>query len=198
MEIQFGEGVGRGSWLIGPKLFRPKDCPTCVSSRLCDFILYFRYGHFHWHFSNMMAEIAMKKTFSWFIFCENLWTYIHLLDYRLCFQVFWLHYIYIGETSATANWQFWENQVNDWTVVLMCHKTLFLVPQDTLKVMLWVSHTFVPIWLMWPCQEVSTRRALLMWLSRLVILMEMMLEVMRGVLAMEVDKVAPPGGQISN
>ena len=94
-----------------------------------------------------MAEIAMKKTFSWFIFCENLWTYIHLLDYRLCFQVFWLHYIYIGETSATANWQFWENQVNDWTV--------FLVPQDALKVILWVSHTFEPIWLMWPCQVVK-------------------------------------------
>ena len=70
-----------------------------------------------------MAEIATKKTFSWSMFCENLWTYIHLLDYRLCFQVFWLHYIYIGETSATANWQFWENQVNDWTVLL--------APRDT-------------------------------------------------------------------
>ena len=32
---QFGERVGHGGWLIGPKLFRPK---ACVSSKLCEFI----------------------------------------------------------------------------------------------------------------------------------------------------------------
>ena len=31
MEIQFGEKVGHGGWLIGPKLSRPKAYPTCVS-----------------------------------------------------------------------------------------------------------------------------------------------------------------------
>ena len=31
MEIQFGERVGHGGWLIGPKLSRPKAYPTCVS-----------------------------------------------------------------------------------------------------------------------------------------------------------------------
>ena len=38
MEIQFGERVGHGGWLIGPKLFRPEAYPTCVSSQLCEFI----------------------------------------------------------------------------------------------------------------------------------------------------------------
>ena len=32
---QFGERVGHGGWLIGPKLFRPE---ACVSSKLCEFI----------------------------------------------------------------------------------------------------------------------------------------------------------------
>ena len=27
-----------GRWLIGPKLFRPEAYPTCVSSKLCEFI----------------------------------------------------------------------------------------------------------------------------------------------------------------
>ena len=38
MEIQFGERVGHGGWLIGPKLFRPKAYPACASSKLCEFI----------------------------------------------------------------------------------------------------------------------------------------------------------------
>ena len=39
MEIQFGERVGHGGWLIGSKLFRPEPYPpTCVSSKLCEFI----------------------------------------------------------------------------------------------------------------------------------------------------------------
>ena len=41
IEIQFGERVGHGGWLIGPKLFRPKPLyPACASSKLCDFILH--------------------------------------------------------------------------------------------------------------------------------------------------------------
>ena len=36
---QFGERVGHRGWLIGPKLFRPEPYPTCVSSKLCEFIL---------------------------------------------------------------------------------------------------------------------------------------------------------------
>ena len=35
MEIQFD---GHGGQLIGPKLVRPKAYPTCVSSKLCEFI----------------------------------------------------------------------------------------------------------------------------------------------------------------
>ena len=35
---QFGERVGHGDWLIGPKLFRPEAYPTCVSSKLYEFI----------------------------------------------------------------------------------------------------------------------------------------------------------------
>ena len=35
---RFGERVGHGGWLIGPKLFRPKAYLTWVSSRLCKFI----------------------------------------------------------------------------------------------------------------------------------------------------------------
>ena len=32
--------AGHGCWLIGPKLFRPEPYPpTCVSSKLCEFIL---------------------------------------------------------------------------------------------------------------------------------------------------------------
>ena len=32
--------AGHGGWLIGPKLFRPEPYPpTCVSSKLCKFIL---------------------------------------------------------------------------------------------------------------------------------------------------------------
>ena len=31
MEIQFGERVGHGGWLIGPKLFRPEAYPACAS-----------------------------------------------------------------------------------------------------------------------------------------------------------------------
>ena len=31
--------AGHGGWLIGPKLFRPEPYPpTCVSSKLCEFI----------------------------------------------------------------------------------------------------------------------------------------------------------------
>ena len=30
-DTQFGERVGHGGWLIGPKLSRPKAYPTCVS-----------------------------------------------------------------------------------------------------------------------------------------------------------------------
>ena len=37
MEIQFGERVGHGGWLIGPKLFQPEANPACASSRLCEF-----------------------------------------------------------------------------------------------------------------------------------------------------------------
>ena len=37
-EIQFGERVGHRGWLIRPKLVRPKAYPTCVSSKLCEFI----------------------------------------------------------------------------------------------------------------------------------------------------------------
>ena len=40
MGSQFGERVGHGAWLIGPKLFRPKAYPTSVSSKLCEFILF--------------------------------------------------------------------------------------------------------------------------------------------------------------
>ena len=36
MEIQF-DGH-HGGQLIGPKLVRPKAYPTCVSSKLCEFI----------------------------------------------------------------------------------------------------------------------------------------------------------------
>ena len=38
MEIQFGERVGHGGWLIGPKLFRPQAFPAWASSKLCEFI----------------------------------------------------------------------------------------------------------------------------------------------------------------
>ena len=38
MEIQFGERVGHGGWLIGLKLFRTEAYPPCVSSKLCEFI----------------------------------------------------------------------------------------------------------------------------------------------------------------
>ena len=38
MEIQFGERVDHGGWLIGPKLFRPEAYPACSSSKLCEFI----------------------------------------------------------------------------------------------------------------------------------------------------------------
>ena len=30
VEIQFGERVGHGGWLIGPKLFDPKQYPACA------------------------------------------------------------------------------------------------------------------------------------------------------------------------
>ena len=40
MEIQFGERVGHGGWLIGPKLFRPKAYASCASSKLCKFIVW--------------------------------------------------------------------------------------------------------------------------------------------------------------
>ena len=39
MEIRFGERVGHGGWLIGPKLFRPEAYLVCTSSKLCEFIL---------------------------------------------------------------------------------------------------------------------------------------------------------------
>ena len=38
MEIQFGERVGHGGWLIRPKLFQPEACPACAFSKLCEFI----------------------------------------------------------------------------------------------------------------------------------------------------------------
>ena len=34
MEIQFGERVGNGGWLIGPKFFWPKPYLACASSKL--------------------------------------------------------------------------------------------------------------------------------------------------------------------
>ena len=40
LEIQFGEGVGHGGWLIGYKLFRPEAYPACASSKLCEFIVF--------------------------------------------------------------------------------------------------------------------------------------------------------------
>ena len=38
MEIQFGERVGHGGWLIGPKLFRPEAYPASASPKLCQII----------------------------------------------------------------------------------------------------------------------------------------------------------------
>ena len=38
MEILFGERVGHGGWLIGPKFFRPTAYLACASSKLCEFI----------------------------------------------------------------------------------------------------------------------------------------------------------------
>ena len=41
MEFNMGADMvaGHGGWLIGPKLFRPEPYPpTCVSSKLCEFI----------------------------------------------------------------------------------------------------------------------------------------------------------------
>ena len=43
MEIQFGKRVGHGGWLVWPKLLRPKAYPTCVSSKLCEFIHNFNF-----------------------------------------------------------------------------------------------------------------------------------------------------------
>ena len=37
-DTQFSETVGHGNWLIWPSLFRPEAYPTCVSSKLCEFI----------------------------------------------------------------------------------------------------------------------------------------------------------------
>ena len=37
-KVKFGERVGHGGWLIGPKLFLPEAYPTCVSSKLYEFI----------------------------------------------------------------------------------------------------------------------------------------------------------------
>ena len=38
--------AGHGGWLIGPKLFRPEPYPpTCVSSKLCEFILNYNYNN---------------------------------------------------------------------------------------------------------------------------------------------------------
>ena len=37
MEILFGERVGHGGWLIGPKLFQPKAYLACASSKLYEF-----------------------------------------------------------------------------------------------------------------------------------------------------------------
>ena len=39
MEIQFGEWVGHGGWLIGPKNFRPKASPARAYYELCEFII---------------------------------------------------------------------------------------------------------------------------------------------------------------
>ena len=38
-EIQFGESVCHGGWLIGPKLFRSVGYLACASSKLCEFIV---------------------------------------------------------------------------------------------------------------------------------------------------------------
>ena len=40
MEIQFGERVGHGGCLIGPRRFRPQVYPYCASFKLCEFILF--------------------------------------------------------------------------------------------------------------------------------------------------------------
>ena len=37
-KVQFGEIVGHGGWLIGPKLFRPEAYLICVSSKLSELI----------------------------------------------------------------------------------------------------------------------------------------------------------------
>ena len=37
-EIQFGERVGHGGWLTGPKLIQSETYPACASSKLCEFI----------------------------------------------------------------------------------------------------------------------------------------------------------------
>ena len=37
-KVQFGEIVGHGGWLIGPKLFRPEAYLLCVSSKLSELI----------------------------------------------------------------------------------------------------------------------------------------------------------------
>ena len=41
MEIQFGERVGHGGWLIGPKYFRPEAYPACASSKALRVYCYF-------------------------------------------------------------------------------------------------------------------------------------------------------------
>ena len=38
VDIQFGERVGHGGWLIRPKLFQPEAYPDCAFSKLCEFI----------------------------------------------------------------------------------------------------------------------------------------------------------------
>ena len=38
MEIQFGERVRHGGWLIGPKLVQPEAYPACATSKLFELI----------------------------------------------------------------------------------------------------------------------------------------------------------------
>ena len=65
---RFGERVGHGGWLIGPKLFRPKAYLTWVSSRLCKFI--FRLIFKPLPFKNI-ALVSSLETFRLCLFHHN-------------------------------------------------------------------------------------------------------------------------------
>ena len=89
MEIQFGERVGQGGWLIEPKLFRPEAYPACASSRLWEFI----YEGFICTTTQQLWNISILKETSIFLrslstgiilplfvkqFGWNLWVFCHL------------------------------------------------------------------------------------------------------------------------